>query len=255
VVKYGGNAFVEGRDPLLESAVAAHLAGEPIVLVHGGGPEIDRWLAQRQVPTRRVDGLRVTDAPTLEVTEAVLCATINKRLVRNCAALGARAVGVSGEDGALLVAQAARGSQGEDLGFVGQVTHCDPALVVLLLQAGYLPVVAPLGIAADGSTAYNVNADLAAAALAGALRARAFVMITNVARVRRDVNDPSSAIDRLSLADARAFAASPACEGGMRPKMHAAIAAVEAGSSASYIGDPQRIAETLAGNATVITAS
>jgi len=126
VVKYGGNAFVEGHDPLLESAVAAHLAGEPIVLVHGGGPEIDRWLAQRQVPTRRVDGLRVTDAPTLEVTEAVLCATINKRLVRNCAALGARAVGVSGEDGALLVAQAARGSQGEDLGFVGQVTHCDP---------------------------------------------------------------------------------------------------------------------------------
>jgi len=80
-------------------------------------------------------------------------------------------------------------------------------------------------------------------------------MITNVARVRRDVNDPSSAIDRLSLADARAFAASPACEGGMRPKMHAAIAAVEAGSSASYIGAPQRIAETLAGNATVITAS
>lgn len=239
-------------DPILAELVALHQAGTPVVLVHGGGPEIDRWLAQRNVPTRRVDGLRVTDEATLEVTEAVLCATINKRLVRACAALGAKAVGISGEDADTLVAQTAHGSHGEDLGFVGNVTACDPALINLLLAAKYLPVVAPLAVAPDDAHAYNVNADLAAAAIAGALQARAFIMITNVERVRRDPNDPASGIDRLSLEQARAFVKTPACEGGMLPKMQAAIAAVESGASASYICGPHSIAAALTGNATVV---
>jgi acetylglutamate kinase len=253
VVKYGGNAMGEGGG-LLPELVQLHLDGTPVVLVHGGGPEIDRWLAQRNVPTRRVDGLRVTDEATLEVTEAVLCATINKRLVRACAALGAKAVGISGEDADTLVAQTAHGSHGEDLGFVGEVTACDPSLINLLLAANYLPVVAPLAVAPDDAHAYNVNADLAAAAIAGAVRARAFVMITNVERVRRDPKDPNSGIDRLTLEEARAFVNTPACEGGMRPKMLAAIAAVESGAAASYICSPQSIAAALAGNATIVSA-
>jgi len=253
VVKYGGNAMGEGGG-LLPELVQLHLDGTPVVLVHGGGPEIDRWLAQRNVPTRRVDGLRVTDEATLEVTEAVLCATINKRLVRACAALGAKAVGISGEDADTLVAQTAHGSHGEDLGFVGEVTACDPSLINLLLAANYLPVVAPLAVAPDDAHAYNVNADLAAAAIAGAVRARAFVMITNVERVRRDPKDPNSGIGRLTLEEARAFVDTPACEGGMRPKMLAAIAAVESGAAASYICSPQSIAAALAGNATIVSA-
>ncbi len=259
VVKYGGSVVIpsvaersRGADPLLESVVALHLGGTPVVLVHGGGPEIDRWLAARNVPTRRVDGLRVTDEATLEVTEAVLCATINKRLVRACAALGAKAVGISGEDADTLVAQTAHGSHGEDLGYVGDVTACDPSLINLLLGARYLPVVAPLAVAPDDAHAFNVNADLAAAAIAGALHAHAFIMITNVSRVRRDPSDPESGISRMSLGQARAFVETPACEGGMRPKMQAAIAAVEAGASASYICSPQPLADVLAGNATVI---
>ena len=204
------------------------------------------------MPTRRVDGLRVTDEATLEVTEAVLCATINKRLVRACAALGAKAVGISGEDADTLVAQTARGSHGEDLGYVGDVTACDPSLINLLLSANYLPIVAPLAVAPNDAHAFNVNADLAAAAVAGALRAQAFIMITNVERVRRDPKDASSGIDRLSLDEARAFMETPACEGGMKPKMQAAIAAVEAGASAAYICAQQPIADILAGNATVI---
>ena len=250
VVKYGGNAMGEGPDPFLASIVAL---SEPVVLVHGGGPEIDRWLAERHVETRRIDGLRVTDDVTLEVTEAVLCATINKRLVRACAALGAKAVGVSGEDASTLVARRAHGSHGEDLGYVGEVIASDPALLNLLLAAGYLPVVAPLAIADDHTHAFNVNADLAAAAIAGALHARAFIMITNVERVRRDPKDPASAIDRMALDEAKAFAQSPACEGGMLPKMQAAIAAVESGASASYICTPQPIDAVLAGNATIVS--
>jgi acetylglutamate kinase len=268
VVKYGGNAMLgaghpevrasaslEGRgtDELLASLVALHNEGSPVVLLHGGGPEIDRWLAGRNVETHRVDGLRVTDEATLEVTEAVLCATINKRLVRACAALGAKAVGISGEDGNTLVARRAYGSEGEDLGYVGDVTSCDPSLVNLLLAANYLPVVAPLAVAEDSAHAYNVNADLAAAALAGALRAHAFVMITNVSRVRRNPADPQSGIDRMTLDEAKTFAQTPACEGGMLPKMQAAIAAVEAGAYASYICAPQPVADILTGNATIVS--
>lgn len=268
VVKYGGSVASlgsvipsvgaeprsRGTDEILSSVVELHLEGTPVVLVHGGGPEIDRWLADRHVETRRVDGLRVTDEVTLEVTEAVLCATINKRLVRACAALGAKAVGISGEDADTLVAKTAHGSHGEDLGYVGDVTACDPSLINLLLAANYLPVVAPLAIAPDDAHAFNVNADLAAAAIAGALHARAFIMITNVERVRRNPSDPHSGIDRLSLAQAQAFLETPACEGGMKPKMQAAIAAVEAGAAASYICSPQPIAAILAGNATIVSS-
>ena len=264
VVKYGGNALPvipsvgaeprsRGADEVLASAVRLHKEGRAVVLVHGGGPEIDRWLTDRNVPTHRIEGLRVTDEVTLEVTEAVLCATINKRLVRACAALGAKAVGISGEDAGTLVARRAFASNGEDLGYVGEVTHSDPSLLALLLSNGYLPVVAPLAISEDAANPYNVNADLAAAAIAGALHAEAFVMITNVRRVLRDVNDPSTAMDTLDLANARAFYDSPQCAGGMRPKMQAAIAAVEAGAGATYIGAPQDLAATLAGDATIIT--
>jgi len=257
VVKYGGNAISSVAlssskgDPLLGSVAALVAEGTPVVLVHGGGPEIDRWLADRGVATERIDGLRVTDPATLEITEAVLCGTINKRLVRECAALGLNAVGVSGEDGGLLVA---RPMVNRALGFVGEITGCNPSLLVHLLENGYTPVVAPLAISEDGSTALNVNADLAAAAIAGALFAQAFVMVTNVPRVLRDVNDPSSAIERMTIEEAHAFAQSEACAGGMKPKMDAAMSAVENGAAASYICGPQPIGDTLAGAATIISS-
>ena len=237
VVKYGGNALpVDGApDPLLAEIAALHAAGERIVVVHGGGPEIDRWVELRTIPTHRVDGLRVTDEATLEITEAVLCATINKRLVRACTALGTPAVGISGEDARTLVARRAFGSHGEDLGYVGDVVASDSTLVQALLDADFLPIVAPLAVSDDGAHAYNVNADLAAAALAGALRARAFVMVTNVPRVLADVHDPASGIARMTYDEARAFAVSGACVSGMRPKMRAAIAALTHGAAATYI--------------------
>jgi len=250
LVKYGGNAMGHG-DPLLADLAALVAAGTPIALVHGGGPEIDRWLGERAIPTERIEGLRVTNAATLEITEAVLCGTINKRLVRECAALGLRAAGVSGQDSNLL---RARPTADRALGFVGEITACDPALLFDLLDARYTPVVAPLALSEDGTTALNVNADLAAAAIAGALHARAFVMVTNVARVLRDVSDPSSGIDHMNLAQARAFANSKACAGGMKPKIDAAIAAVQAGADAAYICGPQPIANALAGAATIVSA-
>jgi acetylglutamate kinase len=259
VVKYGGNALAaeSSADPVLDELGALSAAGVVVVLVHGGGPEIDRALADRGIATNRIDGLRVTDAQTLEVTEAVLCGTLNKRLVRALTARGVPAAGVSGQDGALLTAVRATAS-GADLGYVGEIAQCNPALLHSLFNGGFLPVVAPLASTLDGACALNVNADLAAAAIAGALRARAFVAITNVSRVYADPDDPASGIDRISAERARAFLASDACRDSMKPKVRAAIVAVEQGAGAAYICGARAGAIRAAlenGDATIVTAA
>jgi acetylglutamate kinase len=148
VLKYGGNAMPAEGEPDLVLAELAQLwrAGTRLVLVHGGGPEIDAELALRGIRTHRVEGLRVTDAGTLAVTEAVLCGTLNKRLVRACAALGVPAAGISGQDGSVLLAQREQGPNGADLGYVGRVETVDVRLLETLLNGGFLPVVAPLAV-------------------------------------------------------------------------------------------------------------
>jgi acetylglutamate kinase len=199
--------------------------------------------------------MRVTDAATLAIAEAVLCATLNKRIVRALSKLGLPAVGISGQDGGTLVARGMRAESGAHLGFVGEVVKSDPRLVQTLLDANFLPVVAPVAISEDGATAYNVNADLAAAALAGALKASAFVAITNVRRVLRDIDDESTAIEHLSAEEAQAFANSDACQSGMKPKVRAAAFAASGGAAVAFIcaaGPGAISAAMLARNATTI---
>jgi acetylglutamate kinase len=259
VVKYGGNAMARldggAGDPLLVEIATLWQSGEPLVLVHGGGPEIDAALAARSVTTTRVDGLRVTDAVTLELTEAVLCGTINKRIVRSLLALGIPAAGISGADGRTLVARRARSASGADLGYVGEVTAVEPHLIHALLRAGFLPVVAPVAIAENAGHAYNVNADLAAGAIASALRAGAFVLVTNVARVLRDVDDPNSGIARFTPEEAVDFMTTDACRSNMKPKLAAAALAVRDGAAAAYIcaAGVNAIARARAGDATIVT--
>jgi acetylglutamate kinase len=257
VVKYGGNgmgADPDALDPVLDELAGLQRAGRAVVLVHGGGPDIDRALLRQGVRTSRIAGLRVTDAATLEVTEAVLCATLNKRLVRGLTRSGSRVAGVSGQDGGTLVATKTQASDGSDLGFVGTVIETDPALLFALLHAGFLPVVAPLALSNGATHAYNVNADAAAAAIAGALDASALVMLTGVPRVLRDPSDPLSSIHRLSLHDAIAFVDGPACRDGMRPKLNAAITYVSARTGSAYIcaTKPGAIAAALDGDATIV---
>ena len=259
VVKYGGNAMAGpagGPDPLLAEVAARWRSGQAVVLVHGGGPEIDAALAQRGLASDRIDGQRVTDATTLEVTEAVLCGSLNKRLVRACTMLGLPAAGISGEDGGTLIARRAKGINGKDLGYVGEIVRAEPRLIQTLLAAGFLPVVAPLAIARDASHAYNVNADLAAGAIAAALQADAFVLVTNVARVLRNVDDPTSGIDRLTADQASVFAHTSACRNSMKPKLLAAAAAARNGATAAYIcavtANP--ISSALSGNCTIVAA-
>ncbi|HKU66712.1 MAG TPA: acetylglutamate kinase [Candidatus Baltobacteraceae bacterium] len=255
VVKYGGNAMGgAAEDALFCELAALRAAGHAVILVHGGGPEIDEALRRRGLSSRRVDGLRVTDQDALDVVEAVLCATANKRLVRSCLQQGISAVGISGQDGGLIRARRARSPSGGDLGFVGEIVSVDPAPLLALLQSGYLPVVSPIAVDERAEHAYNVNADTVAGAIAAAIKADAYVALTNVDRVLRDPADPGTAIEELSLPDALHFASSEACATGMRPKLLAAIDAIAGGASRAYIcgTKPGAIAGALAGDATVI---
>jgi acetylglutamate kinase len=237
VLKYGGNAMAApgSADPTLDEVAAFAARGDRVVLVHGGGPQIDVELRAKAIEEIRVAGLRVTGAATRDVVEYVLCGSVNKALVRALAARGARAVGISGEDGGLLAARRAGAIDGVDLGFVGEIASVDPRPVAALLDAGFVAVVAPLGVDAASGDALNCNADTAAGAIAGALRADAYVTITNVAGVRRDVRDPASVIPRLSLEQAEGFLADGTFTEGMIPKMQAAIAAVRAGARRAVV--------------------
>jgi acetylglutamate kinase len=258
VLKYGGNAMgaPEAADPLLDEIAERVSEGDRVVLVHGGGPQIDAELARRGIATTRVGGLRVTDRATLDATESVLCGSVNKGLVRALLRRGVRAAGISGQDGALLVARAADPVDGVPLGFVGEIVATNPTIVNGLLAAGLTPVVAPLGVAADGGTAYNVNADTAAGAIAGALEADAFVVVTNVDRVRRVLDDPSTGIARLTVAEARAYLADGTFDGGMRPKMASALHALSSGARSAVIAGsgPHALRRALTGGGTTVVA-
>ncbi len=255
VVKYGGNAM--GPEPsgaLVEEVAGLRAAGHAVILVHGGGPEIDEALLQRGLSSRRVDGLRVTDADALQVAESVLCATANKRLVRECLRRGVPAVGISGQDGGMIRVRRALSPSGHDLGFVGEIVLVDPGPLLTLIGSGYLPVVSPIAVDEKAEHAYNVNADTVAGAIAAAVQADAYITLTNVVRVLRNPADPSSAIDALTAVDALHFAGSNACASGMKPKMMAAVDAVTGGAARAYIcaAGPGAIASALSGNATVI---
>ncbi len=223
-------------DPILDEVATLAARGDQLVLVHGGGPQIDAELDAKAIDEIRVQGLRVTGRATRDIVEYVLCGTVNKALVRALAERGAPAVGISGEDGGLLTARRAGAVNGVDLGYVGgDIVRVDPAAPRALLSAGFVVVVAPLALDAAGGGALNCNADTAAGALAAALHADAYVVITNVAGVRRDVDDPDSVIERLTTAEAEGYIADGTFTDGMIPKMRAAIAAVRGGAARAVV--------------------
>ncbi len=257
VLKYGGNAMTAGAaDPVLDEIAELARSGTSVVLVHGGGPQIDAALKLHDVPEERIEGLRVTSAAALEVVEAVLCGTVNKDLVRGLLARGARAFGFAGQDAAILTARRMT-LPGGDLGYVGEPAGVDAALLRGILALGVLPVIAPLGLEPAANTALNLNADTAAGAIAAALQADAYVVLTNVAGVRRDRHDESTVIPRLTVAEAEVMLADGTFADGMRPKMRAAIAAVAGGARRAVIGAAVRegIVTALAGAGTELVRS
>jgi acetylglutamate kinase len=253
VIKYGGHAMGEEDTAraFAADAVLLKLLGVRPVVVHGGGPQISRMMERAGVQTTFIDGLRVTDAATMEVAEMVLSGAINKEIANWITRAGAtadvRGVGISGKDGGLITVEKAqrtridptsRIEQVIDLGFVGEPTKIDPQLLRGLIDSDddYIPVVAPIGVSEEGQT-YNINADTVAGALAGALKAKRMLLLTDVAGV---LDADGALVRQLSVADARAMISGGVATGGMIPKLQTAIKAVEAGVEAVVILDGRR---------------
>jgi acetylglutamate kinase len=249
VIKYGGHAM--GEEALAKrfaaDAVLLKLLGLHPVVVHGGGPQISAMLGRAGVKSTFVDGLRVTDAPTMEVAEMVLSGAINKEIASWITQAGAtadvRGVGLSGKDAGLITARKALRKARDtdevvDLGYVGEPTRIDPKLIEDLIKSedDYVPVIAPIGVSDDGET-YNINADTVAGALAVALAAKRMLLLTDVAGV---LDREGELIRQMSVAEARAAMASGVVTGGMIPKLETAIAAVEGGVEAVVILDGRR---------------
>ena len=234
VIKYGGNAMIneELKQQVMEDIVLLHLIGVKVVLVHGGGPEITEMLAKIGKETKFVDGLRVTDKETAEVVQMVLAGKINKSLVNLLEIKGGKAMGISGLDGHLITATA----KDERLGFVGRITGVNVEPILDLLQHNYIPVVSTVGCDSEGNV-YNINADTAAAYIAGALEAESLISMTDIAGILRDKDDPSTLIPKITTAQAIDLFNDGTISGGMIPKVECCLEAINRGVKKVFIMD------------------
>ena len=234
VVKYGGNAMINEqlRQQVMEDIVLLQLIGVKVVLVHGGGPEISELMDKLGKKAEFVDGLRVTDKETVDIVQMVLAGKVNKTLVNLLEVKGGRAVGLSGLDGRLIECE----MKDERLGYVGSVTKINIAPVTDLLEKGYIPVISTIGCDKEGNT-YNINGDTAAACIAGALGAKRLLMLTDIAGVMMDKDDPNSLIRELSVVQAKDLFDKGVISGGMIPKVDCCITALKRGVRKAIIMD------------------
>ena len=241
VVKYGGSTMVgdQEEDTVLKDIVFMASVGICPVIVHGGGPAINRRLEERGVETQRINGLRVTDKATIGVVEDVLFGEVNAGIVRDIEALGGKAVGISGKDTGVLNVRKhwANTADGPvDIGFVGDVERVSTSPITVLIEGGMIPVVAPIGRGEDGQS-YNVNADTAAGEIAAALRAEKLVFLTDVTGIMRDPEESSTLISTLHVLDVDHLVEEAVISGGMIPKVEACVKAVKSGVRKTHVVD------------------
>ncbi len=226
VVKYGGNAMIDEhlKEQVMEDIVLLWLIGVKIVLVHGGGPEISETMAKLGKKAEFVDGLRVTDKETVDIVQMVLAGKVNKTLVNLLEMKGGKAMGISGMDGRLIESEI----KDERLGYVGNITKINIAPVNDLLEKGYIPVISTLGCDAEGNT-YNINGDTAAAYIAGALGAQRLIMMTDIAGLLKDKDDPSTLIPEVTVKECEQLRKDGIISGGMIPKIDCCVEAIREG--------------------------
>ena len=234
VIKYGGNAMVNEqlKQQVMEDITLLWLIGVKVVLVHGGGPEISQTMEKLGKKAVFVDGLRVTDKETVDIVQMVLAGKINKTLVNLIQMKGGHAVGLSGIDGGIIEAK----MKNEALGYVGQITKIRTQPITDLLEKGYIPVVSTVASDRQGNT-YNINGDTAAAYIAGALGAERLIMMTDIAGILQDKDDPSTLIPHVTVEEAKALYESGVISGGMIPKVDCCIEALEHGVNNVVIMD------------------
>lgn len=243
VVKYGGSAMSNAQlqQNVIKDVTLLKLVGFKPIIVHGGGKEISRWVGKVGKEARFVNGLRVTDDETMEIAEMVL-SRVNKNLVTMVQELGVKAVGVSGKDGGLLSVEK-KYADGQDIGFVGEVTQVNPKILFDLLEKDFLPIVAPIGLDAEFET-YNINADDAACAIARAVHAEKLAFLTDIEGIYKDIDDKTSFLSRLTVSQAEALLQEGFIGGGMLPKLNNCISAIRNGVNRVHILDG-RIAHCL----------
>ena len=236
VVKYGGSAMVDEnlKKRVIEDVTLLKLVGFKPIIVHGGGKEISRWVSKVGMEPKFINGLRVTDEPTMELAEMVL-GKVNKELVQMVESLGVRAIGLSGKDGGLLNVTK-KYSNGEDIGYVGEIQKVNADILWDLLDNDFLPIVCPIGLD-DSFHTYNINADDAACAIARAMNAEKLAFLTDIEGVYKDPNDPSTLISELQISEAKEFIEKGYIGGGMLPKLNNCIDAIENGVSRVHILD------------------
>lgn len=236
VVKYGGNAMLNEdlKQAVMEDIVLLNTVGIKVVLVHGGGPEINHMLERVGKESKFIDGLRYTDAETMEIVQMVLTGKLNKDIVGILLQKGGKAIGLSGVDSGLLRAKKTE----KDLGFVGEVTEVNPEILTTLLEESFIPVVSTVALGEQGDEArYNINADTAAAKIAVALKAEKFVQLTNVPGVLRNVDDPTTIIKRIERTAIGSLKATGVISAGMIPKIDCCLTALEGGVPRTHIID------------------
>lgn len=243
VVKYGGSAMIdkELKKHVIQDVTLLKLVGFKPIIVHGGGKEISRWVEKTGMQPEFINGLRKTDAATMEIAEMVLN-KVNKSLVQMVEELGVNAIGISGKDGGLLRVEK-KYSDGQDIGYVGEITEVNPKILEDLLERDFLPIVCPIGMDANYET-YNINADDAACAIAQAVQAEKLAFLTDIEGVYKDPADKSTLISELTVSEARELIADGFIGGGMLPKLNNCMEAIEKGVSRVHILDG-RIAHCL----------
>ncbi|MEA4926726.1 MAG: acetylglutamate kinase [Syntrophomonadaceae bacterium] len=236
VIKYGGAAMQDCalKQKVMQDIVLMKYVGMHPIVVHGGGPEINAMLKRLDIASSFIDGLRVTDQATMEVVEMVLGGKVNKEIVSGLNASGGKAVGISGKDGDLIEARALD-PEGV-MGFVGEVKHIRPQVIETMIENGYIPVIAPIGIDDQGQS-YNINADLVAAAIAVSMKADKLVLLTDVPGLLKDPRDAESLISVLKVSEAADYIADGTIAGGMIPKVHCCEEAVAGGVGRTHIID------------------
>ena len=236
VVKYGGSAMSneELQKNVIKDVTLLKLVGFKPIIVHGGGKEISRWVEKSGKEAQFINGLRVTDDETMEIAEMVL-GRVNKRLVAMVEELGVKAVGLSGKDGKMLQVEK-KYSDGQDIGYVGNITEVNPDIIFDLLEKGYLPIVSPIGLGEDFAT-YNINADDAACAIAKAIQADKLVFLTDIEGLYKDINDKSSFISKITAEGADALIEEGFIGGGKLTKLSNCTSAVKAGVNRVHILD------------------
>ncbi|MCI5492717.1 MAG: acetylglutamate kinase [Lachnospiraceae bacterium] len=243
VVKYGGSAMVDDelKKSVIQDVTLLKLVGFKPIIVHGGGKEISKWVGKVGMEPEFINGLRKTDAATMEIAEMVL-GKVNKSLVQMVEQLGVNAIGISGKDGGLLKVNK-KLSNGQDIGFVGEVKEVNPKILYDLLEKDYLPIICPVGLDDDCNT-YNINADDAACAIARAVQAEKLAFLTDIEGVYKDPEDKDTLISELHIAEAKKLIEDGFIGGGMLPKLNNCIEAIDNGVSRVHILDG-RIAHCL----------